>query len=85
MLVTIKFNSRFMLLIKYIVFLYIHIHLIQSVLFCAIYLCHDYIYFKLHHYVCLLNSHFLLAALVHCSCILIGQFHFRFFVFITKF
>ena len=63
-------------------FLHIHIQLIQSVLLHANYLYDDYIYFKLHHYVCLLNSQFLLAALVHFLCILIGQFCFRLFVFI---
>ena len=57
---------------------FIHIYLIQFVLFRAIHLCNDCIYFKLHHYICLLNSPFLLAALVHFSCILIGQFRFRF-------
>ena len=35
-------------------------------------------YFKLHHYVCLLNSQFLLAALIHFLCVLIAQFHFNF-------
>ena len=33
---------------------------------------------ELHHYVCLLNSRFLLAALVHFLCIFIGQFAFEF-------
>ena len=46
--------------------------------------CNDYIYFKLHNYVCLLNCRLLLAALVHFSCILIGQFRFRFFVLLRN-
>ena len=33
---------------------------------------------KLHYYVCLLNSRFLLTALVHFLCIFIGQFAFEF-------
>ena len=32
----------------------------------------------MHHYVCLLNSRFLLIALAHFLCILIGQFCFNF-------
>ena len=45
----------------------------------------SFLLFKLHPYVCLLNSQFLLAALVYFSCILIGQFRFWFFALIPKF
>ena len=86
MLVSIEIHSRFMLLtIVYVVFLHIPFHLIYSIFFRAIYLCNEYIYFKLHHYVCLMNPRLLLAGLVHCLYILIGQFCFWFFIFILKF
>ena len=50
---------------------------------CQLPLCSDYLYFILH--VCLPKFQFLLATIVHFSCILIGQFHFRCFDIILKF
>ena len=60
----------------YLVLLHICVHLTYSVPF--IYVITIYVYVKLLHYVCFLNSQFFLAALVHFLCIFIGQFAFHF-------
>ena len=45
-------------------YIFFHSVFIESVLFRAIFLCNEYVFFKLHHYACLLNSRFLLVALI---------------------
>ena len=84
MLVSIEFNNRFMLLTRCRKCIYIY-SLDIVCLYSAPFIYVVTIYFILHHYVCLPNSQVLLAALVHFSCIFIGQFRFRCFSIIPKF
>ena len=72
-LVSIKLNSRIMLLCYWLGVYSAFTYTYSLNIVCLI-PCHLFMY----HYACLLNSRFLLAALVHFSCIFIAQFAFDF-------